>query len=179
MYRGIVHCAATLFVCVMTAGTVTGRESAAAATDSLATTAPAWFDDWNTGMAVARKEKKPVVVDFFSDGCGACKAMHENVFTDAAVKERLAPSWVCISVNTSHGWKSGVWDGESMRYSGLAKHFRVRGVPTFLFIDREGTPVQSVVGYKNAELFCDILDFFAEEAYEKGVTFKVFRQARR
>jgi len=138
-----------------------------------------WQGDWDTAMEIARTQKKPVVVDFHTKHCGSCKAMHKYTFTDSEVKKRLAADWICISVNTAHGWKTGTWEGKSLPYNKLAKHFRVKGVPTYLFIDSDGKAVQAVVGFKEKELFCDILDFLSERAYEEGVTFADFKESRK
>jgi len=137
-----------------------------------------WVDDWDTGIAQAKRENKPVLVDFFSDGCGACRGMHKYVFTDEKVKSRIADGWVWIQVNTSHGWKFGTWDGAPYRYNELARHFRVVGVPTYLFIDSDGVPVQAVVGSKDTDMFADILDYFAERAYERKIPFETFRKKK-
>ncbi|MBT4485220.1 MAG: thioredoxin fold domain-containing protein [Candidatus Latescibacteria bacterium] len=137
-----------------------------------------WYDDWDAGIAVARTEKKPVLVDFFSDGCGACKAMHEKTFTSPEIKNRFTKDWVCIKINTFHGYKRGTFDGKILSYNKLAEYFRVQAVPTFLFIDKEGKPVQSVLGYKNSELFGQILDYMKNEVYKKGLSFNKYREGQ-
>ncbi|MFC1528547.1 thioredoxin family protein [Candidatus Latescibacterota bacterium] len=137
-----------------------------------------WYDDWDSGIAVAKAEKKPVLVDFSSDGCGACKAMHEKTFTSPEIKKRFTKDWICIKINTFHGYKRGTFNGKTLSYNKLAEYFRVQAVPTFLFIDRGNNPVQSVLGFKNSELFGIILDYMKDETYKKGITFKEYREAQ-
>ncbi len=137
----------------------------------------AWYDDWNKGMAAAKKEKKPILVDFFSDHCGACKAMHTITFTAPEIKKRLSADWINIRINTSH-IKSVTHEGKTMNYLELAKYFRVNGVPTYIFFDKEGKPVQSLFGYRDKKLFGPILDYMKDEAYKKGITFKEYSKSK-
>ncbi len=45
------------------------------------------------------------------------------------------------------------------------KFFGGSGLPTLLFIDKEGTTLQKIPGFIEKEEFVVILDFFKEEAY--------------
>ncbi|MFC1693060.1 thioredoxin family protein [Candidatus Latescibacterota bacterium] len=135
-----------------------------------------WYDNWDEGMAAAKKEKKPVLVDFISDHCSACVSMDKHTFSAPEIRERLTADWVCIKVNTFHSQKSGTFDGKVMNYLKLSKYFRIVGVPTFIFFDKEGKPVQSLVGCKDKELFGHILDYMKDEAYKKGISFKEYRE---
>ena len=137
-----------------------------------------WYEDWDAGMEAAIKDNKPILVDFYSDGCGACKAMHNKTFTEPGIIKLFKDYWICIRINTSHTDKYGTIDGKKMSYSDLARYYRVRGVPTYVFFDKERKPVQSVLGYKNSELFGFILNYIKEEVYKKGISFKEYRESK-
>ncbi len=137
-----------------------------------------WYEDWDAGMANAEKEKKPVLVDFSTEWCGACKAMDKNVFTDSLIQKRLKEDWVSIKINPGHSNKTCTFKGNTMNYAQLAKYFRVVGVPAFIFIDKSGELVQSVVGYKDKEEFGLILDYMKDEAYKKGISFREYVKDR-
>lgn len=133
--------------------------------------APAWQLDWDTGMAAARTAGKPVLVDFYTTTCPSCVWMDENVFSTPEIKNRFAQDWVIIKVNLYDERKATI-DGNVLTYGKLRTHFRISGVPTLLFFDRAGNPVQRIVGGQKKETFALILDYMRDEAYAKNITFK-------
>lgn len=56
------------------------------------------FDDYETGMAYARKVNKPVMIDFSGFGCVNCRKMEASVWTDAKVKQILEKDYVLITL---------------------------------------------------------------------------------
>ena len=47
------------------------------------------FDDYESGMAYAKKVNKPVMIDFSGFGCVNCRKMEASVWTDPKVKQML------------------------------------------------------------------------------------------
>ena len=47
------------------------------------------FDDYEAGMAYAKKVNKPVMIDFSGFGCVNCRKMEASVWTDPTVKQTL------------------------------------------------------------------------------------------
>ena len=130
-----------------------------------------WFESWDDAVWVARNEKRPMLVDFYSDYCGPCRAMHEHVFPTSEIRERLARGWVCVRVNTSDHDRTAMHNGKTMTYQKLADYFRAHAIPTYIFFDRKGEPVQRAVGSYEKETFALILDYMFDEEYKRGVTF--------
>ena len=58
----------------------------------------AQFDDYETGMAYAKKHNKPVMVDFSGFGCVNCRKMEASVWTDPKVKQILENDYVLITL---------------------------------------------------------------------------------
>jgi thiol:disulfide interchange protein len=56
------------------------------------------FHDYEEGMAYAKKEGKPVMVDFTGWSCVNCRKMEDNVWSDPKVLKRLAEDYVLISL---------------------------------------------------------------------------------
>ncbi len=56
------------------------------------------FKDFDTGMAAARLEGKPVMIDFTGFGCVNCRKMEAAVWTDATVADLLNQKYVLISL---------------------------------------------------------------------------------
>ena len=61
-------------------------------------TVEARFTDYDAGMDAARREGKPVLVDFTGFGCVNCRKMEAAVWTDARVGDLLTRDYVLISL---------------------------------------------------------------------------------
>ncbi|MEQ1822896.1 MAG: thioredoxin family protein [Fimbriimonadaceae bacterium] len=85
----------------------------------------------------ARKEGKPLFVDFETSWCGPCKSMDEWVYTAKAVVE-AAREIVSVKV-----------DGDEHR--DLVKRFKVGAYPTLILIDKSGKEIRRAVGYRSIE----------------------------
>ena len=58
----------------------------------------AQYTDYDLGMEAARREGKPVMVDFTGFGCVNCRKMEAAVWTDPQVQELLNDRYVLISL---------------------------------------------------------------------------------
>ncbi len=56
------------------------------------------FDDYESGMAYAKKVNKPVMIDFSGYGCVNCRKMEASVWTDPVVKQILENKYVLITL---------------------------------------------------------------------------------
>ena len=56
------------------------------------------FDDYESGMAYAKKVNKPVMIDFSGFGCVNCRKMEASVWTDPKVKQMLENGYVLITL---------------------------------------------------------------------------------
>ena len=56
------------------------------------------FDDYEAGMAYAKKVGKPVMIDFSGYGCVNCRKMEASVWTDPKVKQMLEQDYVLITL---------------------------------------------------------------------------------
>ena len=61
-------------------------------------TVEAQFTDYETGMAAAKAQGKPVLLDFTGFGCVNCRKMEAAVWTDPRVAEMLEKDFVLISL---------------------------------------------------------------------------------
>ncbi len=56
------------------------------------------FKDYEQGMAFAKEQHKPVIIDFTGFGCVNCRKMEAAVWTDEEVARRLTQDYVLISL---------------------------------------------------------------------------------
>lgn len=87
-----------------------------------------------TPAKLAAAKGQPVVLDFAADWCAPCRVLAENL-ADPTV-EAMAERAVTLKVDLT--------DWESKEAEELRKAYRITGVPTLVFIDREGKEIKSL-----------------------------------
>ena len=128
-----------------------------------------WYHNWDEGITAAVKEKKPVLVDFYTDWCTWCKVMDDSTFSNSEIKKILTSEWITIKIDAEDKKTSGTFKDRTMPYNRLVLAFGVRGYPSYLFIDKEGEPITVISGYHPKEQFKPMLDYFINELYKKDV----------
>lgn len=88
-----------------------------------------WADDYETGLAQAKKEHKKVIVMFTLTACHVCKMMKENVYTQKEVQAYVEKYFVPIELNLDIDDKEG---------------YEVYGTPTFYFLDANAKQIGDV-----------------------------------
>jgi thioredoxin-related protein len=143
--------------------------SAAVKTSTSAKTEDVFASDFTAALAAAKKDKRPVFVDFYTDWCSWCKKMDEETYSDPGIQKLVKEGWVAMKINAEDDSKKGVFNGKSMTYKEIGQYFQVKGYPSFLFIDKEGKPVTVLPGYFPKEDFALVLKYFKDELYTKKV----------
>jgi thioredoxin-related protein len=137
-----------------------------------------WYHDWDEGIAAAAREKKPIIVDFYTDWCKWCKVMDKETFAAPSVMEIMTAGWIKIKIDAENGEKSGTFKDQTLEYNKLAAAFGVRGYPSYLFFDKEGQPVTVISGYHEKENFIPMLDYFTKELYIKEVNLQEYVKSK-
>jgi len=132
--------AAAIIMFAIVAAQSPGKESSGETTN--ATKIEFNSASWDEILALAKKENKSIFLDVSTSWCGYCKRMKANVFTDTEVAEYYNSAFINVSVDAEQG--------EGLE---LAKKYGVRGYPTFVFINADGSLSKQISGYKRAEKF--------------------------
>ncbi len=101
------------------------------------------FDD---ALAAAKKEKKMVFIDFYTDWCGPCKKMAREVFPQKSVGDYFNGKFVCLKLNAEKEGKE------------LAKKYNVKAYPTYVVIDTDGKQRLEACGAMEPEAFISKID---------------------
>lgn len=128
-----------------------------------------WYS-FDKGMEIARKHKKPVVVDFYADWCHWCQVMAKTTFQNPAIIKKMNTDYVAIKIDTQ---KSESLTYRGVRYSptGFAQAIGVEGLPTVLFLDKNGSIITRLGGYIRPATFLAILDYIKDECYLDQIAF--------
>ena len=79
-----------------------------------------WSSNLESALKKVKRNKKPVMVDFYTNWCGWCDKLDSDTYSDRKVN-RLARDFICVKVN-------GDRDRDAV------KKYNIRGYPTILFL---------------------------------------------
>ncbi|GHT14801.1 thiol:disulfide interchange protein DsbD [Bacteroidia bacterium] len=138
------------------------------------------FYDYEEGMEFARKNGKPVMVDFTGYGCVNCREMEAAVWSDPRVKGIIDNDYVLISLyvddKTNLNEPIEITEFDKTRklkrvgdkWSYLQRHkFGANAQPFYVLLDNTGKPIAPAYAYdKNIDKYIQFLQKGIEE-YKK------------
>lgn len=89
-----------------------------------------WHDYSEEILQQADAEDKPVIIDFYADWCTPCRELEEVTFHHDDVVTMAKNSFVMIKID--------VTTGGNPFHERLLAQYRVKGVPTVVFLDADG-----------------------------------------
>ena len=124
-------------------------------------TVEAHYTNYEEGMAAAKAQGKPVLIDFTGFGCVNCRKMEASVWTDPGVAEKLEKDYVLISLFVDD--KTKLPEPMEVEFNGVKRTLRTIGdkwsylqaskfganaQPFYVALDNEGNPLTGSYGYK-------------------------------
>lgn len=127
--------------------------------------------DYEAGIALAKQQNKPVLIDFSGYGCVNCRKMEASVWTDPRVKSILEEEYVLITLMVDDKTKLPEIievneQGRNTRlktigdkWSYLQRHkFGANAQPYYIALDHDGMPLSPSYAYdENVERYIDFL----------------------
>ena len=133
--------------------------------------------DWlsyNKGLALAEKENKYILIDFYTDWCGYCKKMDKETYSKEEVIGILNENFVVVKVNAESNNKV-IENGEEITERELAKLYQVTGYPTTWFLESNHGRLAPLPGYVTTEQFIPVLNYIGE-GWHKSISFKEYME---
>ena len=130
------------------------------------------FTSYEEGMAAAKAEGKPVLIDFTGFGCVNCRKMEAAVWTDPQVADKLTKDYVLISLYVDdkqplaepieiveNGKKRTLRTvGDKWSYLQRSK-FGANAQPFYVILDNEGKPLAGSYSYdEDISKYTEFLD---------------------
>lgn len=90
----------------------------------------AWMPYSDQVLTEAKRLRKPVIIDFYAAWCAPCREMDNITFRHPEVLKQSQGDLMMVKVDLTRGNNSV--------YKRLVEQFEVKGVPTIVFLDKEG-----------------------------------------
>lgn len=91
-----------------------------------------WVHDWDEAQSLAEAQHRPMMINFYTDTCPACKALDRGAFSDGDLGTFLNDNFVNLKSNAGK--------------SGLFVNYGLSGVPTTVFATPSGEEISRLVG---------------------------------
>ena len=140
----------------------------------------ATYKDYEAGMAAAKAQGKPVLIDFTGFGCVNCRKMEASVWTDPRVADKIKKDYVLISLYVDD--KTSLPEPMEVEVNGKKRTLRTIGdkwsylqshkfganaQPFYVALDNNGLPLVGSYGYKeDVPAYLEFLNS-GLEAYKK------------
>lgn len=103
-----------------------------------------WVYSMDEALKLSKQSGKPIMVDFYADWCGWCKKLDKDTYADAKVVD-LSEKFINTKINT---------DNDKFN----AHKYKIRGLPTILFLDSDGQVLQRIGGYVGPEGMIKVME---------------------
>lgn len=117
-----------------------------------------WLTDFQEGLKLAEKERKAMMIDFYTDWCRWCKVLDTVTYVDTSFI-KFSSDLICVKVNAEEDTLT-------------TKNYMIHGYPSILFLNKDGHEIDRIVGYLPPEEFLKT----AQDILENKNTFNVLQE---
>jgi thiol:disulfide interchange protein DsbD len=101
-----------------------------------------WLNYNEAQIQKALAQAKPVIIDFTADWCVPCRIMEQRTFASPPVIVK-AKQFLTLRVDLTHSTQP--------KNRSLMERYRIKGVPTVVFLDRRGKEIEGLRFYEVIE----------------------------
>jgi thiol:disulfide interchange protein DsbD len=130
------------------------------------------YFDYRQALDCARKQNKPIFIDFTGHGCVNCREMEANVWSDPEVLKRLRENFIVTALYVDdkttlpeNEWITSKYDGKIKKTIGKKfadlqiTRFNVNSQPYYVLLDTSGNLLSAPRAYDlNVDAFVRFLD---------------------
>ena len=102
-----------------------------------------WYNDWGEALKQAQAQNKPILINFYTDVCPACRKLDQETYTDEELSGFLNANFINLRSNAGR--------------STLYQRYGIGAVPTIIFNTPDGFDSQyeisRFVGFRTVEDF--------------------------
>ena len=99
-----------------------------------------WESDFEKALEISKQENKPIMMDVYTDWCGACKEMDKTTFANKDVIDNSS-NFIALKFNPEK-----VSNGND-----FLNKYSIIGFPTMLFMNGDGFVIRRIVGYVESD----------------------------
>jgi len=120
------------------------------------------FTDFNSGLARAKAENKPVFLYFGRYGCAWCDHVNQKTFSDPDLKQLYSANYVLVYVDAEGSKRLRLPSGERVTEAELGTRLGAFATPLFVYMSPDGKQLAKIPGFKT------VADFKDYDAYVRG-----------
>lgn len=119
------------------------------------------YTNYNAALKLAKKEKKVLMVDVYTDWCYWCKQLDKITYKDSAVDAFIAKNFVFVAIDAEDGGQG----------TEIAKRFAIRSYPTILYVNPSNYLISETGGFMEPAQYIKEIDS-VQRRFNKGLFYK-------
>jgi len=143
----------------------------------------------NEALAAQQKNPKKIFVDMYTSWCGPCKMLDKNTFGNADVAAFINKNFYPVKFN-AEGNEDVNYKGKLYQNPGydpaktmkrnsshtFSRYMGVNAYPTVIFIDENGSLINSVKGYRTPQQMEPFLRLFGTDLWKTITTQEAYQE---
>jgi len=124
------------------------------------------FQGYDSGLAQAKAQDKPILLYFGRYGCAYCEYTNRKTFSDAGLNKLFSENYILIYVDAEGGKRIRLPSGERVTEAELGTRLGAFATPLFVFMAPDGRIAAKIPGYKTVQDFLDYDRYVRGKHYE-------------